>query len=223
MSEASAARRRADAAALADVGADVRVVERRLSHSGFFDLEVLHLQHRRFDGSMSGIVTREVLHIPNAAAILPYDPVTDRVVLIEQFRPGTLQHREGPWLLETVAGLMEPGEDPEQTARREIVEEAGLEARRIEKIGIYIASPGAVTEHTTVFIGEVSSGDAGGVHGLASETEDIKSHVIDREAALDWLESGRIVAANAVFALRWLQVHGTALRTRWLAAGTPSG
>ena len=221
MSEASAARRRADEAAMADDGADVRVVERRLAYSGFFDLEVLQLQHRRFDGTMSDVVSREVLHIPNAAAILPYDPVTDRVILIEQFRPGTLAHAEGPWMLEAVAGLMEPGEDAEQTARREIVEEAGLTARRIEKVGVYIASPGAVTEHTTVFIGEVASGKAGGVHGLAAETEDIKSHVIDRAQAQDWLEDGRIVAANAVFALRWLQVHGAALRARWLAA-TPA-
>ena len=203
---------------MADDDADVRVVERRLAHSGFFDLEVLHLQHRRFDGTMSDVVTREVLHIPNAAAILPYDPVTDRVILIEQFRAGTLAHVEGPWMLEAVAGLMEPGETAEATARREIVEEAGLVAERIERVGVYIASPGAVAEHTTIFVGEVTSGKAGGVHGLAAETEDIKSHVIDRAQALDWLEDGRIVAANAVVALRWMQVHGAALRARWLAA-----
>jgi ADP-ribose pyrophosphatase len=218
LSEASAARRQADAAALVNDAADVRILERRLAYGGFFDLEVLRLQHRRFDGSMSGVVSREVLHIPNASAALPYDPVADRVVLIEQFRAGTLGHPEGPWLLETVAGLMEPGEDAATTARREILEEAGLKARRLERIGAYIASPGAVTEHTTVFIADVDSRSAGGVHGLDSETEDIKSHIIERAAAIDWLENGRIVAANAVFALRWLQVHGAALRARWLAA-----
>jgi ADP-ribose pyrophosphatase len=201
---------------------DVRLLDRQLVYSGFFDLEVLHLQHRRFDGAMSDVVTREVLHIPNAAAILPYDPRTDQIVLIEQFRSGTLRHPEGPWLLETVAGLMEPGELPEATARREIVEEAGLEAGRMEKVGVYIASPGAVTEHTTVFIAEVDISKAGGVHGLAAETEDIKSHIVDLATAFDWLENGRIVAANAIVALRWLQVHGAALKARWLARSSAS-
>ncbi len=77
---------------------------------------------------MSPVVSREVLNIPNASAVLPYDPVTDRVVLIEQFRAGTMRHAEAPWLLETAAGLMEAGRDAETTARREIVEETGLEA-----------------------------------------------------------------------------------------------
>ena len=214
MSDASDRRARADDALDA---AAVRVVERRLAYRGFFDFEVVKLQHRRFDGRMTDVVSREVLHIPNAAAVLPYDPVTDELVLIEQFRAGTLHQGEGPWLLETVAGLLEPGEDPSAAARREIVEEAGVEARRLETIGVYIASPGAVTERTTVFIAEIDSQKAGGVHGLAAETEDIKSHVIDRTTVLAWLEDGRIVAANAVVALRWLQVHGPALRRRWLA------
>lgn len=215
MSDASDRRARAD-----DVldAAAVRVVERRLAYRGFFDFEVVKLQHRRFDGRMTEVVSREVLHIPNAAAVLPYDPVTDEVVLIEQFRAGTLHHGEGPWLLETVAGLLEAGEEPAAAARREIVEEAGVEAERLETIGVYIASPGAVTERTTVFIAEIDSRKAGGVHGLAAETEDIKSHVVDRTTAFTWLEDGRIVAANAVVALRWLQVHGLALRRRWLAA-----
>jgi ADP-ribose pyrophosphatase len=196
----------------------VQIVERRLVYKGFFGFEILQLRHRRFDGMMSEVVTREVLHIPGAAAVLPYDPVADRVVLIEQLRAGALAHREGPWLLETVAGLLEPGENPAHAARREIVEEAAVEAKRLEQIGVYIASPGAVTERTTVFIAEIDSSAAGGVHGLATESEDIKSHVLQRETAFAWLEDGRIVAANAVVALRWLQVHGEALRRRWLAA-----
>jgi ADP-ribose pyrophosphatase len=201
-----------------DAGEAVRIVERRLEYRGFFDFEVLKLRHRRFDGSLSGVVTREVLHIPQAAAVLPYDPVRDAVVLIEQLRAGSLGHDEGPWLLESVAGLLEPGESPEATARREIVEEAGVEALRLEQIAVYIASPGAVTERSTVFIAQIDSREAGGVHGVAGETEDIRSHVLPRETAFAWLEEGRIVAANAVIPLRWLQVHGAALRRRWLAA-----
>lgn len=209
--------RPADRPAAADASEAVEIVERKLAYRGFFDFEVLKLRHRRFDGAMSGIVSREVLNVPEAAAVLPYDPVSDKVVLIEQLRTGSLRHPEGPWLLESVAGLLEPGETPEATARREIVEEAGVEAMRIEQIGVYIASPGAVTERSTMFVAQIDSRKAGGVHGVEGETEDIQSHVIARETAFAWLEEGRIVAANAVIPLRWLQVHGPALRRRWLA------
>lgn len=195
----------------------VEIVERTLAYRGFFSFEVLKLRYRRFDGSMGPIVSRELLHIPEAAAVLPYDPASDRLVLIEQFRPGSMGHPEGPWLLEAVAGLIEAGEGAELTARRESVEEAGLAIRRLEPAGVYIPSPGALTERTTVFIGEVSIEAAGGIHGLAAEGEDIKSHVLDRATAFAWLEQGRVVAVNAIIALRWLQVHGAALRQRWLA------
>lgn len=196
---------------------EVRILESRTGYQGFFRFEVVTLEHRRFDGRMSPPMTREILHIPSAAAVLPYDPVRDRVVLIEQFRAGCLRHAEGAWLLEVPAGLVDPGETPEATARRELVEEAGVAARRLEPIATYVPSPGAVAERASVFIAEIDSGRAGGVHGLPNEAEDIKSHVLDAATAFAWVEDGRIVAANAVVPLRWLQVHHAALRRRWLA------
>ncbi len=195
----------------------VRIRESRDAHHGFFRFEVVDLEHRRFDGVMSPVIRREILHIPEAAAVLPYDPVTDSVVLIEQFRAGCMRHPTGAWLLEVVAGLVGPGESAAETALRELVEEAGLEARRLERIAAYVPSPGAVTERSTVFIAEIDAEGAGGLHGLPEEAEDIRSHVIPAEAAFDWVESGRIIAANAVIPLRWLQVHHGELRRRWLA------
>lgn len=200
-----------------DAAREVEIVQSRDAYRGFFRFEVADLRHRRFDGGMSPVITREILHIPEAAAVLPYDPATDSVVLIEQFRAGCMRHPTGPWLYEVVAGLVGPGECALETARRELVEEAGLEARRIEKIATYVPSPGAVTERSTVFIAEVDASHAGGVHGLEHEAEDIRSFVLPLQTAFDWLESGRILAVNAIVPLRWLQVHHAALRRRWLA------
>ncbi len=196
---------------------EVRIVQSRDAYRGFFRFEVVDLVHRRFDGAMSPTIRREILHIPQAAVVLPYDPVTDSVVLIEQFRAGCMRHPTGAWLLEVVAGLVGPGESAAETALRELVEEAGLEARRLEQIATYVASPGAVTERSSVFIAEVDAGRAGGVHGVPDEAEDIKSHVVPLPTALDWVESGRILAVNAVIPLRWLQVHHADVRRRWLA------
>lgn len=200
-----------------DAAREVEIVRSRDGYRGFFRFEVADLKHRRFDGEMSPVITREILHIPEAAAVLPYDPVTDRIVLIEQFRAGCMRHPTGAWLYEVVAGLVGPGECALETARRELAEEAGLEARRIEQIATYVASPGAVTERSTVFIAEVDASGAGGVHGLEHEAEDIRSFVLPLQTAFDWLESGRILAVNAIVPLRWLQVHHTELRRRWLA------
>ncbi|MCB1833112.1 MAG: hypothetical protein KDH19_06700, partial [Geminicoccaceae bacterium] len=75
---------------------DVRILERREAHRGFFLFEELTLEHRRFDGSWSGPLSREVLHIPRAVCVLPYDPLDNRVVLIEQFRAGAIDHENGP-------------------------------------------------------------------------------------------------------------------------------
>lgn len=199
-------------------GPDVEIAERRVGFDGFFKLLLLRLRYRRFDGSMSAWLKREQFHIPQAVCILPYDPGRDELVLIEQFRCGAMEVPEGPWLLEVVAGLVEEGESIEATAWREIEEESGLRPKALERIGRYVPSPGAVTEHTTAFIAHVDTDRAGGVWGVESEGEDIRSHVLASEEAFAWLDEGRIVAANAVICLRWLQLHRDALRRRWREA-----
>ena len=197
---------------------DVRILERREAHRGFFLFEELTLEHRRFDGSWSGPLSREVLHIPRAVCVLPYDPLDNRVVLIEQFRAGAIDHENGPWLLECVAGLMEAGEEAQETARREVREEAGLEVRDLLRIGVYTPSPGSVTERTTMFAARVDASKAGGLHGLASENEDIRVHGLDLADALELIEAERITCANAQLCLRWLQLNADRLQREWVAA-----
>ena len=194
---------------------DVEIIERRSAYRGFFGLDVMRLRHRRFDGRWSRELVRELFDIREAVCVLPYDPTTDRVVLIEQFRVGALNHETGPWLLECVAGLRDPGEAPIETAKREVVEETGLEPGRIEAIGTYVASPGAVSERATMYVAEVDSTGAGGVHGLDHEGEDIRTHVVDADEAFRLIDEGRIVAANALLPLRWLEGRRDGLRERW--------
>ena len=93
----------ADDRPIEDAAREVRIVRSRDGYRGFFRFEVVDLTHRRFDGEMSPVITREILHIPEAAAVLPYDPVTDSIVLIEQFRAGCMRHPTGAWLLEGVS------------------------------------------------------------------------------------------------------------------------
>ena len=193
----------------------VDIIERSNEYKGFFRLERLVLSHSRFNGGMTRPIAREVMHIGPAVVVLPYDPALDQIVMIEQFRCGAMQHPGGPWMLEAPAGLGEQDEAAIDTAVRELREECGLATQAIEAIGSYAATPGAVNERADLFIAKIDSKAAGGVHGLPHEDEDIRSIVIAADTAFEWLESGRIVAANAVISLRWLQVHRDDLRRRW--------
>jgi ADP-ribose pyrophosphatase len=193
----------------------VEVIERELCYQGFFSLERIHLRHSLHRGGMSPVLVREILEKGDVVAMLPYDPVADTVVLIEQFRVGALAGAASAWLLEIVAGLMEPGERPEDVARREAAEEAGLAVRRIEPIARFFATPSKSSELTHLYCGEVDASGAGGVHGLAHEGEDIRVLPMPVEQAFALLETGRIDSAWPMIALMWLQTHRERLRRAW--------
>lgn len=144
--------------------------------------------------------------------MIPYDPETDRVVLIEQFRIGALGHAPSPWLIEIVAGAVEEGETPEQVACREAREEAGCEIRALIPIAEFFATPGACSEKITLFCGLVDSRGVGGVHGLPEEQEDILARVLSFADAWACMEQGRIDSAIPIIALQWLALHRARLR-----------
>lgn len=194
---------------------DVEIIAREKLYSGFFSLELYRFRHRLFNGEMSGEVRREIFERGHAAVLLPFDPVRDEVVLIEQIRIAALDTSETPWLLEMVAGMIEEGETPEDVARREAEEEAGLKVGRTKPVLSYLASPGGATERSSILVGEVDATIAEGIHGLADENEDIRVHVVSREQAYQWVKEGEIDNAASVIALQWLQLHYQDLRNEW--------
>ncbi|WP_425445038.1 ADP-ribose diphosphatase [Zobellella taiwanensis] len=186
---------------------DVQILTEEDGYRGFFGLLKLRLRHRLFAGGWGPELTRELFERGHAAAVLPYDPVRDEVVLVEQFRVGALRDPDGPWLLEIVAGIVEPGEAEDDVVRREAREEAGLTLRRLTRALAYYSSPGGCSERITVFIGEVDAAEAADHAGLGHEGEDIRVHRLSREQAMHWLAQGRIDNAASVIALQWLELH----------------
>jgi ADP-ribose pyrophosphatase len=197
----------------------VEVEAREVCHDGVFRLERYRLRHGLFRGGMSAPLTRELFERGHAVAVLPYDPRADAVVLIEQFRVGALARAGGPWLVEVVAGVIDGDEAPETVARREAVEEAGLQLGRLEKICRFYVSPGGTSESVHLYCGEVDATAAGGVHGLAEEGEDIRVFSEPTDAALTRLSSGEIDSASPVIALQWLALNRARLRRDWNAPG----
>lgn len=195
---------------------DVEMIATEPLYRGFFSLTRYRFRHRLFDGSMSGEVQREIFERGHAAILLPYDPQLDNVVLVEQIRIAASETSPTPWLLELVAGMIEPGESVEQVAQREGLEEAGISVKRHKQVMSYLASPGGTSERSSIVVGEVDSSTASGVHGLPEEHEDIRVHVVSREQAYQWVEDGTIDNAASVIALQWLQLHYLSLRNEWL-------
>ena len=194
---------------------DVEIIARETLYSGFFSMELYRFRHRLFNGEMSGEIRREIFERGHAAVLLPFDPVRDEVVLVEQIRIAAYDVSESPWLLEMVAGMIEEGESVEDVARREALEEAGLVVGRTKPVLSYLASPGGTSERLSIMVGEVDATTAEGIHGLADENEDIRVHVVSREQAYQWVEEGKIDNAASVIALQWLQLHYQTLRHEW--------
>ena len=198
---------------------DVEVLDVAVVYDGRFRMLRYRLRHRLFGGGWSGELTRELFERGHAAAVLPYDPERDAVVLTEQFRIGALGDASGPWQTEAVAGVIDrDGDSAEETVRREATEEAGLELGRVAFVGDYLASPGGTSERVGVYVGEVDAVGAGGIHGLPDEGEDIRVEVVPFDEAMRRLEAGRILAAHTVIALLWLALHRDGLRARWRRA-----
>ncbi len=200
--------------------AGVEVLERTIAFEGFFRLLRYRLRHRLFAGGQSRELVRELHDRGDAAVVLPYDPARGEVVLVEQFRVGALERSGDPWLLEPVAGIVEPGESPAGVARREAGEEAGVELLDLVPIGSYYPSPGASSELCHAFIARIDAQGAGGLFGLAEHGEDVKAHVLPLATALGWLEDGRLRVASTLITLQWLALHRAELEARWGVGAT---
>jgi len=194
---------------------DFELIEREPCFDGFFKLERFHFKHKCFDGRWSRRVSREVFVRGDATCVLPYDPEEGTVVLLEQFRVGAVLEHQSPWLIELVAGINDKDELPEQVARREAVEEAGLELQEMIRICEYLVSPGGTTEKVHLYCARVNSQNVGGVYGLPEEDEDIKVHVLALEDAMAMVESGHINNAAAIIALQWLVLNRNRVEQVW--------
>jgi ADP-ribose pyrophosphatase len=178
----------------------------------YFRIDEFHISHELFAGGSSPVFTREIFERGSVVAVLPYDPSRDRVVLIEQFRAGAIDDPEGPWLIESVAGVIEDGESEQQVAMRESVEEADCEIERLLPISRYYVSPGGTSELCSLFCGLIDSDGIGGIHGLPHEHEDIRVMVVDADEAFAWVRDAKIRSSATIIALQWLQLNRERLR-----------
>jgi ADP-ribose pyrophosphatase len=196
---------------------DAEILREDTVFQGSFRVLKRTLRHRLFEGGWSESFQREVFQRGDAVAVLPWDPVRDELILIEQFRAGALRGDDCPWMLELVAGVVEDGESDLDVVHRESLEEAGCQLDQVELISTFYPSAGACDEQIRLYVGRATLAGVGEVHGLDEEQEDILVHAIRRADAIALMDANRVNNGHTLISLQWLARHGDALRERWLA------
>lgn len=200
---------------------DVEIIKDTGAYRGFFQIDLLQLRHRLFNGGWSQIFSRELFKRNDAVGVLLYDANLDAVALVEQFRVGVFgskraeEKAESPWMLELVAGIIDKKETPESTAIRESLEETGVRVNCLESVLDYYSSPGGSNEFFYLFAAQADLKEASGVHGLEEENEDIRVHIFPIEKFFLMLAAGELNNAQTIIAAQWLQANHQRLKQQW--------
>lgn len=187
------------------------IARQRRLFDDFFKIDELLVAHQQIDGTMSAARRRLVFERGDSIAVLPFNRDRRVVVLVEQFKAPALvaRRRDDPtvtdgWLVETLAGMIDAGETPEQAAIRETLEETGYRIRDPELIGRFFASPGGTSERVFLYFAEVGNADRVGKGG-GIDDEDIKVLEIGLSDLFERLARGLIEDPKLAIAAYWLQ------------------
>ncbi len=179
------------------------IINRKNIYKGFFTMSEVILKYRKYDGTWSNNVKRELFGGAQVSAVLPYDPIKKEIVLIQQFRPGTISKDLDNYLDEIVAGIIDPGEDAETTAKRECLEETGCKVKKLIPIQGYFPAPGSSESFYHLFLAEIDSFNGQRIMGLETENEDILVKSYKLSEIKEKLSSGKIINGLTLIALQW--------------------
>ena len=199
-----------------DLNTNIQIKDLKREYLGFFALNQVDLKYPFFDNSTSGVKSRTILMGSEASLILPYDPILDKVLLVEQFRIGPFcRGDKAPWVYEPVAGMIEFGEKPEVAAKREVFEEAGIEVTKLVKINSGYPNPGEATTYFYNYIGIVDLSEySPGIYGVRDEGEDIRTHVCDFKEVFNWSISNKLRVLPLNTMVLWLALNKLKLSSK---------
>jgi ADP-ribose pyrophosphatase len=186
----------------------VQIISKRRVFDQFFKVDELRVRHSTYRGGMSAERTLLVFERRDSVAAIVHHREANTLFFTEQFRAPTLEKGPG-WLLETPAGVVEPGEDPAHTIVRELEEEIGYRPRQVEPIGTFYVSPGGTSERIFMYYCPITQVDkVGGGGGLARESEDIQIVELSVSDAMQRLAAGGFADAKTIIGLQWLRANG---------------
>jgi len=180
-----------------------KIINKKNLYSGFFSLNKYEFIHEKHNGEWTSTVEREVFSGAHVSTLLPYDPIKKEIILIQQFRAGVLSRYDENYLLEIVAGIVDEGENPEQTAIRECFEETGCEVKQIHPVQSYFPAPGSSESYYHLYLGEIQAFDGERIKGLEKENEDILVKSFKIEEVKQMLKEKKIMNGLTLVALQW--------------------
>lgn len=182
----------------------VTIISKESLHQGFLTINRYTLQHSLYEGGISQPIVRELMERGHAVAVLLHDPKRDEIILVEEFRIGAI-HSESAWVCGLVAGMIEPGENAADVARREAMEESGSHVEGLEFIGKFYNSAGGSSETTAVFYAQIDASTVDGIHGVEGENEDICVVKMSTKEFIDSLESSSVHTSSLMVAGLWFK------------------
>ncbi len=183
----------------------VNVEHKKRIFDDFFKIDEVHLQHERFDGSMSPTLRILNFERGDGVAAIVFNVDTDKIILTKQFRYPAYTRGEG-WIIEAVAGMQDDGMDPEDAIKKEILEEVGYEVESLSFMSSFFVSPGGTSERIHMYYAVVNNStkvSSGG--GLDEENEDIQVVEYDLDQAIHMAQTGGIMDAKTLYGLLWLE------------------
>jgi len=185
------------------MNSNFKVTNKKNLYDGFFKMNEVSLKYKKYDGSWSNEIKRELFGGAQVSAVLPYDPIKKEIVLIQQFRPGTISRNTNNYLKEIVAGIIDPSESPEIAAKRECLEETGYKIKKLTSIQGYYPAPGSSESFYHLFLGEVDSKNEKKIMGLDTENEDILVESYNISQVKKMMQNGELINGLSLIAIQW--------------------
>lgn len=187
---------------------EVLIKHRKKRIHGFINLDEINIEYRRLSDGQITQVSRQIISKKDAVAILLYDPVKRSFVLVQQLRLpahlNLLPDQKNGVLTEVVAGNIEEGESPEQSAVREAGEETGFQIEKTEKFGQVFSSPGYSTEQIHFYFAEITPEIRKTRVPLRLDgTEDIRIVEWPVDQVRTKIGNGEISDMKTLFAFQW--------------------
>ncbi len=180
-----------------------KIVSKKNLYDGFFKMNEIVLKYKKYDGTWTNSISRELFGGAQVSAVLPYDPLKKEIILIQQFRPGTISKNLDNYLIEIVAGIIDEGETPEDAAKRECFEETGCVIKKLIPIQGYFPAPGSSESFYHLFLGETETFSGTRIMGLENENEDIKVQSFKSSKVREIMQKGKILNGLTLIALQW--------------------
>lgn len=194
-----------------------KILSRKTVFESYHKLDVVSVQPRslRDPDKWGHPMEREIFFGKTIAIIVLYIPETDEILLNQQFRLGAMLAGETkPHMMECAAGAVDPGEEPEEAARRETLEETGCKVLDLEFVGNCYSSPGCMAERFYMYIARIAKAETG-IYGHEHEGEEILTHLVPFRKIVEMIDKGEITNVNAALMLNWFARHRDRLRKKW--------